>query len=57
MLYKKVVLDIDNDRNDRPEWGVFQYQANYHPTMAFELMFQWLVATGGKLAEKVSDVL
>jgi len=55
VLYKKVVLDINNDRNDRPEWSVFQYQANYHPTMAFEIMFQWLVATGGKLADKITN--
>lgn len=46
---------MDGPNNDGPvEWAHCVYDANYHPTCAFSIELQWLVVTGGRMAELVS---
>ena len=52
---KTAYVDISSQgRTDRTEWGNARYHAHYHPSAAFELELQWLVATGSILGELVS---
>ncbi|KAG8234927.1 hypothetical protein J437_LFUL013474 [Ladona fulva] len=54
--YKKTHLEIDvNCKSDRIEWGHALYQSIYRPDRAYELVFQWVNATGSIVAELVSN--
>ena len=54
---KTAYVDISSQgRTDRTEWGNARYHAHYHPSAAFELELQWLVATGSILGELVSPL-
>ncbi|RTG90905.1 uncharacterized protein DC041_0005225, partial [Schistosoma bovis] len=55
VLRKTCLCDLDGPNNDGPvEWAHCVYDANYHPTCAFSIELQWLVVTGGRMAELVS---
>ncbi|ELT94063.1 hypothetical protein CAPTEDRAFT_139536 [Capitella teleta] len=55
-IHKTVNVDVDpNSKSDRDEWGIAHYHAHYTPTAAFELVIQWLVATGCILGDLVSS--
>ncbi|XP_063884355.1 GATOR complex protein Iml1-like isoform X3 [Scylla paramamosain] len=46
-LYHTGHLDLDcNNRSDRIEWGHIKYHSVFHPQQAYELIVQWLCATG-----------
>lgn len=53
--FRSVNIDIDfGGRSDRPEWGQAQYHSIFHPGEAFELIVEWMVATGYIIADLVS---
>ncbi|KAK7069287.1 GATOR complex protein depdc5 [Halocaridina rubra] len=46
-LYKTGQLDMDcNNRSDRSEWGHIKYHSYFNPLQSFEIIVQWLCATG-----------
>lgn len=46
-LYRTGHLDLDcNNRSDRIEWGHIKYHSVFRPQQAYELIAQWLCATG-----------
>jgi len=55
-LYKEVYLDVDaGKKSDRQEWGHVRYQSSYKPDEAFEMVSQWIQATGSIITELVSN--
>lgn len=57
-MYKQVHLEIDvNGKSDRIEWGHCRYQSYYRPDRAFELVVQWMAASGTIVADLVSTQL
>lgn len=55
LLFRNVNIDIDaGGRSDRPEWGQAQYHNIFQPGEAFELIVEWMVATGYIIADLVS---
>lgn len=55
MLNRYVELNPDpQERSDRPEWFYVRYDHTYHPRCAFQLEFQWMVATMNLLHQLVS---
>ncbi|CAH8505024.1 unnamed protein product [Schistosoma turkestanicum] len=55
ILRKSCLCDLDGPNHDGPvEWAHCVYDANYHPTCAFSIELQWLVVTGGRMAELIS---
>ncbi|XP_042884434.1 GATOR complex protein Iml1-like isoform X4 [Penaeus japonicus] len=51
-LYRIGLLDIDiNNRSDRIEWGHIKHHSLFSPLQAFELITQWLCATGSVVAD------
>lgn len=47
-------LDIDvSSKSDRVEWGHARYQTIFRPDQAFELVVEWLTASGSIVAELV----
>lgn len=56
--YKRVYLDVDlGKKSERQEWGHLQYQEGYRPNEAFELVVQWVQATGSIVAELVRRIV
>ncbi|KAK6638354.1 hypothetical protein RUM44_008783 [Polyplax serrata] len=54
-MYKQVHLEIDvNGKSDRIEWGHCRYQSYYRPDRAFELVVQWMAASGTIVADLLS---
>jgi hypothetical protein len=54
-VYKEVYLDVDvGKKSDRQEWGHVRYQSTYRPDEAFEMVIQWIQATGSIITELVS---
>lgn len=54
LLFRNVNIDIDaGGRSDRPEWGQAQYHNIFQPGEAFELIIEWMVATGYIIADLV----
>lgn len=54
-LYKHNHLEIDiSGKSDRIEWGHAKYQAVYRPDQAYELVTQWVTASGAIVSEMVS---
>ncbi|CAN7986898.1 unnamed protein product [Ixodes hexagonus] len=54
LLFRRVNIDIDvGGRSDRPEWGQAQYHNIFQPGEAFELIVEWMVATGYIIADLV----
>lgn len=52
--FRSVNIDIDfAGRSDRPEWGQAQYHSIFQPGEAFELIVEWMVATGYIIADLV----
>jgi cytochrome c oxidase assembly protein Cox11 len=57
-LYKHTHLEIDiNAKSDRIEWGHARYQSVYRVDRAFELVVQWVTASGTIVADLVSMLL
>lgn len=53
-MYKQVHLEIDvNNKSDRTEWGHCKYHSFYRPDSAFELVVQWVAASGTVVADLV----
>lgn len=51
-LYRTGHLDLDcNNRSDRIEWGHIKYHSVFHQHQAYELIVQWLCATGTIVTE------
>ncbi|XP_042899782.1 GATOR complex protein Iml1 isoform X2 [Parasteatoda tepidariorum] len=49
-------IQIDQGtKSGRQEWGQLRYQNMYRPYEAFELVVEWMVATGNKAAEMVQS--
>jgi len=56
-LYKHTHLEIDiNAKSDRIEWGHARYQSEYRADRAFELVVQWVTASGTIVADLVSTL-
>lgn len=52
--YKNIHLEIDvNSKSDRVEWGHCRYQSTFRPDRAYELVVQWLAASGPIVAELI----
>ena len=55
MLNRYVEVNPDpQGRSDRPEWCYVRYNHAYRPNCAFQLEFQWMVATMNLLNQLVS---
>ncbi len=55
MLNRFVEMNPDpQTRSDRPEWCYVRYDHAYRPQCAFQLEFQWMVATMNLLNQLVS---
>lgn len=53
-VYKQMYLDIDNgQKSDRKEWGHMKYHRIMRPHCAYEIIVQWITASG----PIVSDVI
>lgn len=53
-LYKHTHLEIDiNAKSDRIEWGHARYQSVYRVDRAFELVVQWVTASGTIVADLI----
>jgi len=51
-VYKQMHLEIDvANKSDRVEWGHARYQTVFRPDQAYELVVEWLVASGSIVAE------
>ncbi len=58
MLNRFVEMNPDpQNRSDRPEWCYVRYDHAYRPQCAFQLEFQWMVATMNLLNQLVSLVM
>ncbi|KAA0186554.1 putative dep domain containing protein [Fasciolopsis buskii] len=56
VLRKSCICDLDDATvGDRAEWTHCVYDTMYHPLCAFTLELQWLVASGSRLAELISQ--
>lgn len=54
--FKCCNVQIDSGiKSGRQEWGQLRYQNIYRPYEAFELVVEWMVATGNKAAELVQS--
>lgn len=46
-LYKQIYLEVDtNQKSDRVEWGHLRYHRVFQPGHAFEMVIQWVTASG-----------
>ncbi|XP_014236944.1 GATOR complex protein DEPDC5 isoform X2 [Trichogramma pretiosum] len=53
-MYKHTHLDIDiNNKSDRVEWGHLRYQSAFKPDHSYELVVQWVAASGSIVADLV----
>lgn len=54
-MYKNTHLDIDiNNKSDRVEWGHLRYQSILKADHSYELVVQWMAASGSIVADLVS---
>ncbi|XP_017781938.1 PREDICTED: DEP domain-containing protein 5 isoform X2 [Nicrophorus vespilloides] len=54
-IFKRTHLEIDvNTKSDRVEWGHARYQTVFRPDQAYELVVEWLTASGSIVAELLS---
>lgn len=52
--YKDSHLEMDvNSKSDRVEWGHARYQAFYRCDQAYEIIAQWVAASGSIVADLV----
>jgi len=55
--YKGVYLDVDlGKKSERQEWGHLHYQQSYKSDEAFELVVQWVQATGSIITDLVNQL-
>ncbi|KAJ8683106.1 hypothetical protein QAD02_018898 [Eretmocerus hayati] len=53
-MYKHAYLDIDiNNKSDRIEWGHLKYQSIFKSDCSFELVVQWVAASGSIVADLI----
>ncbi|XP_058462915.1 GATOR complex protein Iml1 isoform X2 [Malaya genurostris] len=54
-LYKQTHLDIDvNNKSDRTEWGHARYHRKMIPGHAYEIVVQWITASGPIVCDLIS---
>lgn len=54
-MYKQMHLEVDmNNKSDKIEWGHARYQSVYNVDEAFELVIEWVVASGPIVSDLVS---
>lgn len=54
-MYKHTHLEIDvQGKSDRVEWGHVKYQSVYSPDRAYEIVVQWMAASGTIVSELVT---
>ncbi|XP_055607436.1 GATOR complex protein Iml1 isoform X1 [Uranotaenia lowii] len=54
-LYKQTHLDIDtNNKSDRTEWGHARYHQKMIPGHAYEIVVQWITASGPIVSDLIS---
>jgi hypothetical protein len=52
--YKEAHLEMDvNSKSDRVEWGHARYQSVYRCDQAYEIIAQWVAASGSVVADLV----
>nr|XP_046911895.1 LOW QUALITY PROTEIN: GATOR complex protein Iml1-like [Dermatophagoides farinae] len=51
--FKNFQVELDS-KTDRVEWVNVKYHSLYDPEQAFEMIMEWMVATGNAIPEKVS---
>lgn len=52
--YKEAHLEMDvNSKSDRVEWGHARYQSLYRCDQAYEIIAQWVAASGSVVADLV----
>ncbi|OTF73684.1 DUF3608 domain-containing protein [Euroglyphus maynei] len=51
--FKNFQIELDG-KTDRVEWVNVKYHSLYDPEQAFEMIMEWMVATGNAIPEKVS---
>ncbi|KAK9687602.1 Vacuolar membrane-associated protein Iml1 [Popillia japonica] len=50
--FRRMLFDIDStNKSDRVEWGHVRYQTTFRPDQAYELVVEWLVASGSIVSE------
>ena len=55
LAYKYAHLDVDiNNKSDRVEWGHVKYQSTFIYDQAYELVAQWVAASGSIISDLVS---
>ena len=53
--FKNIVLDLDNsNRSGRVEWVNVKYHSVYDPDWAFEMVIEWMVATGNAIPDIIA---
>jgi hypothetical protein len=53
-MYKEAHLEINvQTKSDRVEWGHIKYQGSYQADKAYELVVQWVAASGTIVADLV----
>lgn len=53
-MYKQTHLEVDvNNKSDRIEWGHARYQSVYNVEEAFELVIEWVAASGPIVSDLV----
>ena len=56
-MYKQTHLEVDvNNKSDRIEWGHARYQSVYNVDEAFELVIEWVAASGPIVSDLVCAV-
>lgn len=54
-MYKHAYLDVDmSNKSDRVEWGHLRYQSIFVPDYSYELVIQWVAASGSVVCDLVS---
>ncbi|KAI4460798.1 dep domain containing protein 5 [Holotrichia oblita] len=50
--FRRMLFDIDStNKSDRVEWGHVRYQTTFRPDQTYELVVEWLVASGSIVSE------
>lgn len=49
-----MTIDLDNGSGGRTEWVNLKYHSLYDPEQAYEMIIEWMAATGNAIPELVS---
>ena len=55
--FKNILFVLENsaNKNGRVEWVNVKYHSLYDPDQAFEMIIEWMVATGNAIPEIISN--